>query len=64
MAYIGSVHLTGSLSVTAYTERNGGVVWFPRCLRHDLEAEPVRDLNLITSCPLCLHEGTIRPAAA
>jgi hypothetical protein len=64
MAYIGSIHLTGSLSVTAYTEPDGGVVWFPRCLRHDIEAEPVRDLDLITPCPLCLHAGTIAPAAA
>jgi hypothetical protein len=62
-ARIGSIHLTGDLSATAYQEHDG-VVWFPVCLRHGIEAEPVRDLGLITPCPVCLHAGFIRPFAA
>jgi hypothetical protein len=64
MTRIGPINLTGSLSVTAWEER-GGELYFPRCRRHPaIESEPVRDLSLITPCPVCLHAGTIAPLAA
>jgi hypothetical protein len=64
MTRIGSINLTGSLSVTAYEEREG-LLWFPHCRRHPaLDSEPVRDLSLITPCQVCLHAGTIAPLAA
>jgi hypothetical protein len=61
---IGSINLTGSLSVTAYSD-NAGVLWFPMCRRHPaIDSDPVRDLSLITPCPVCLHAGTIAPVLA
>jgi hypothetical protein len=61
---IGSINLTGSLTVTGYKDRDG-VLWFPKCRRHPaIESDPVRDLSLITPCPVCLHAGTIAPLLA
>jgi hypothetical protein len=60
---VGSIFLTGSISVAVYSERNG-YVYFPTCLRHDIEAVPVRSLGLVTDCPVCLLDGSIRPVHA
>jgi hypothetical protein len=35
------------------------------CRRHPaIDSDPVRDLSLITPCPVCLHAGTIAPLLA
>jgi hypothetical protein len=63
MAYLGTMNLTGSLVVTAYSVGDR-VVWFPRCRRHGIpEHAPVTDLERIAPCPLCLHDDTVTPAA-
>jgi hypothetical protein len=60
---VGSVFLTGSISVAVYSERNG-YVYFPTCLRHGIEAVPVRSLDLVTGCPVCVAAGDVRPVHA
>jgi hypothetical protein len=64
MAFIGTMNLTGSLIVTAYSQGDR-VVWFPACRRHGaLESEPVTNLETIRPCPICdPHDESVKPAA-
>jgi hypothetical protein len=62
MALIGRMHVGKSLVVSAYTDGRD-VVWVPECATHREVFPPVADPREIQPCPLCVHDGSVRPAA-
>jgi hypothetical protein len=63
MALIGRMHIGKSRVVSAYTDGRERVVWVPECEAHREVFPAVTDPREIQPCPLCVHDGSVRPAA-